>query len=485
MTRRTKIVATLGPASDAPERVRELIRAGVDVFRLNLSHGTVDEHLERLERVRAAADDVGRYVGVLADLPGPKIRAGEAPPDGIRLVPGEEVCLCPGDGPSSDGAIVVPYETLLDDLQPGSRVQLGDGAITLDVTEVGERMVTARIETGGMLRGRPGVHIPSERLRLRTPTERDLELADEMSRAGADFLAVSFVRRPEDIEVVRRHIGGRTRLVAKIETSAAITCLADIVGASDAGTVARGDVGIDCPIEDVPHMQKDIVRHCVEMGKPVITATQMLESMIKAPSPTRAEVSDIANSVFDGTDAMMLSGETAIGDHPVEVVRTMGSVAQRAETEAGYGQWARRMGRLHSDHEWFESQNTERVTAAITHAASRAETDLHVDAILCCSRSGLTARAMARFRPETKLLGLSPDPETLRTMALIWGVEPLQVDSFGSSEEMVHMAVDAAKAAGKISPGDLVLVLAGIPDMGEQIQRGVWGTDMLRIVSVD
>jgi pyruvate kinase len=467
MERRTKIVATLGPASDDPERIRELIRAGVDFVRLNLSHGTVDEHLERMRRVRRAADDVGRYVGVLADLPGPEIR------------------LRPGDGPSAEGTITVPYETLLDDLQPGSRVQLGDGAISLDVTSVDERVVTARIETGGMVRGRPGVHIPSERLRLRTPTSRDLELADEMSRAGADLLAVSFVRRPEDIETVRDHIGGRTRLVSKIETSAAIACLADIVGASDAVMVARGDLGIDCPIEDVPHLQKYIVRHCVEMGKPVITATQMLESMISAPSPTRAEVSDIANSVFDGTDAVMLSGETAIGDYPVEVVRTMSSVAHRAETEAEYGQWARRMGRLHSDHAWFESQNTERVTAAITHAASRAETDLHVDAILCCTRSGLTARAMARFRPETKLYGLSPDPVTLRTMALIWGVEPLEVDAFGSSEAMVHMAVGAAKAHGKVVAGDLVLVLAGIPDMGEPVERGVWGTDLLRIVAVD
>ncbi len=223
------------------------------------------------------------------------------------------------------------------------------------------------------------------------------------------------------------------------------------------------------------------------MGKPVITATQMLESMITSASPTRAEVSDIANSVFDGTDAIMLSGETAIGHDPVEVVRTMVSVAHRAEGEAGYGQWARRMGRLHSDPEWLHAQGTEPVTAATTHAASRASTDLDVDAILCCSRSGLTARAMARFRPETALFGLSPDPTTLRAMALIWGVEPVDVDAYGSTDEMVRRAVEACKRHGKISAGNRVLVLAGVPDghLGEPSERDVWGTDVMRIVRVD
>ncbi|NMD23482.1 MAG: pyruvate kinase, partial [Actinobacteria bacterium] len=329
---RTKIVATLGPASESPEVLDDLLLAGVDVVRLNLSHGTLQSHIERLQAVRAAAERTGQVVAVLADLPGPKVRSGQFADGGGVLVGGARLVLTPAEGPSTIERITVDYPTLLVDLQPGDRVVLGDGAISLRAEAVDEREVHCVVLTGGMVQGRPGVHLPSERLRLTTPTADDLVLGKAMAEAGADFLAVSFVRAAHDLRVVREAIlPYTTRLVAKIETMPAVVALEAIAAEADAVMVARGDLGIECPLEDVPHLQKRIIRHCVEVGVPVITATQMMESMITAPSPTRAEVSDIANAVFDGTDALMLSAETAVGSDPAGVVRTMSRIAGRAE----------------------------------------------------------------------------------------------------------------------------------------------------------
>ena len=352
------------------------------------------------------------------------------------------------------------------------------------VVEVTDEFATAQVETGGEATGRPGVHLASDRLRLPSPTVQDLVLAEAVAAAGVEFIAVSFVRSPGDIEQVREVVGDRAQLVAKMETSASVEHLHEIIAATDVVMVARGDLGIDCPIEDVPHLQKRIIRHCVEAGVPVITATQMLESMITAPSPTRAEVSDVANAVFDGTDAVMLSGETAIGHDPAAVVRTMASVAERAEAEASYRQWADRLGRVQrlSHHE--QMSNIDAITAALTHAASHAAHDAEVTAILCCTRSGRTARAMARFRPTAAMIGLSPTPRVVRSMALSWGVTPLEVDLYGTTDEMVWFAVETALQAGLIAPGDRVLVLAGAP--GPNRERSAHApTDVLRIVSVD
>ncbi|WP_420453656.1 pyruvate kinase [Ilumatobacter sp.] len=480
MTRRTKIVATIGPASDTIEMLRTLIGAGLDVVRLNLSHGDLEDHLDKLGRVRDAAEDAGRHVAVLADLPGPKIRSGHFPDGGVSLDGGTCVRLLPGDGPSDDSIIHVQYATLLEDLRPGSRVQLGDGAISMTVEEVTVDAAIARIETGGKVNGQPGVHLSSDMLRLETPTEEDLVLAEAVAAAGVEYIAVSFVRHAADVERVREVVGDRARLVAKIETRAALDDLDAIVSATDAVMVARGDLGIDCPIEDVPHLQKRIVRHCVELGKPVITATQMLESMVSAPSPTRAEVSDVANAVFDGTDAVMLSGETAIGRDPVGVVATMATIAERAESEASYRQWANRLGRAQRELS-VEATPGNRITMALSHAASQAAMDAEVAAILCCTRSGRTARAMARFRPEARMVGLSPDLKMVRTMALTWGVEPMKVETYESTDEMVWFAVEKALAEGVVVHGDTVLVLAGAPGR----DRTIVATDVLRMVRVD
>ncbi|MFZ9016958.1 MAG: pyruvate kinase [Ilumatobacteraceae bacterium] len=476
MNRRTKIVATIGPATDSPGALADLLVAGVDVVRLNLSHGSVEGHLERLSAVRAAAEVVGKPVAVLADLPGPKIRAGQFPDGGVELVGGGTVRLVASDGPSDASTVTVDYPTLFDDLTVGDPVIVGDGAITLRVVAAADGVLEAAVETGGRIQGRPGVHIPSDRLRMATPTDEDLVLAERMAAAGVEFVAVSFVQSGADIARVREVVGERADLVAKIETSTAVDGLTGILEMSDVVMVARGDLGIDCPLPDVPHLQKAIIRRCVEYGVPVITATQMLESMIAAPSPTRAEVSDVANAVFDGTDALMLSGETAIGHDPALVVRTMSAIAERAEREASYRQWASRLGRI--QRERWESID-DRITAALTHAASEAAEDVGASAILCCTRSGRTARAMARFRPDRALVALSPSERTVRSLALSWGVDPLVVGTSDSTDEMVWFAVETAVATGRVAHGDTVVVLAG-----SATRDAATAADVLRIVNV-
>lgn len=491
LLRRTKIVATLGPATRGRDQLREVIAAGVDVVRLNLSHGQLAEHLAMIREIRVVAGEIGRPIGILADLPGPKVRAGAFAAGSHHFVAGEWVCLRAGDGPSTTERVTLDYPDFAGDTEVGDRIVIGDGAITLRVRQVGPDSGSAShgdrdardgdvwtvVETGGATQGRPGVHLRGDRLRLPTPTAHDEILADAVAAAGVEFVAVSFVRDHTDLQSLRAVVAGRSRVVAKIETAAALEDLGLIIAHSDAVMVARGDLGIDCPAEDVPHLQKRIIRSCVEAGVPVITATQMLESMISSPSPTRAEVSDVANAVFDGTDALMLSGETAIGRDPAAVVRTMGVIAQRAEVEADYRQWAERLGRIQRERSDID---TDRITAALAHAAARAAADLDVAAIICCTRSGRAARAMARFRPQSRLLGLSHDPHTLGSLTLSWGVEPLEMPACESTDEMVWLAVETAVRTGRVKAGDTVVVLAGAPDRSDGA-----AADVMRVVQVD
>ncbi len=480
MTRRTKIVATVGPASDSVPMLRKMIDSGLDVVRLNLSHGELDEHLAKLATVREAAAEAGKPIAVLADLPGPKIRSGRFPEGGAQLVPGATIELRPGDEASDADVMYVQYETLLDDLRADARVVLGDGAISMTVLEVDAERAIARIDTGGLANGQPGVNLQSDMLRLSTPTEEDLVLAEAMAAAGVEYVAVSFVREAVDVQRVREVVGDRAHLVSKIETQASLDNLDSIIEASDAVMVARGDLGIDCPIETVPHLQKRIIRQCVAVGTPVITATQMLESMVYASSPTRAEVSDVANAVFDGTDAVMLSGETAVGRDPVGVVQTMSTIAERAESETGIRDWASHLSDLLRE-SGREFSPEIKITMALSHAASQAAIEAEVSAILCCTRSGLTARAISRFRPGAQMVGLSPDPKMVRSMALIWGVQPIQVETYDSTDEMVWFAVKTAVEMGVAKHGDTVLVLAGAPDGSTTTNA----TDVLRLVRVD
>jgi pyruvate kinase len=498
--RRTKIVATLGPASDAPEVLAALIDAGVDVVRLGLAHGSPDDHVARIEQVRALSERRGRKVGVLCDLPGPKVRAGTFPEGGAFLAEGEEVDLAAGDGDSTSTSerITVDEDDLTAIVNEGDTVVLGDGTVTLEVLAVDGDLVRAVVRSGGRLQGRPGVHLPSDRWMPAVPTDQDLELVDRVGPL-ADWVAVSFVRRASELERVRAAVealggqggpGGQgqhrqgPKLMAKIETRSAVDHLDELLAAADGVMVARGDLGIDCAIEEVPQLQKRIIRAAARQGVPVVTATQMLESMVTAPTPTRAEASDVANAVVDGSDALMLSAETAIGHNPVLAVRTMARIAERAEQSddgralGGAGAGADERARLQLGPPVRRPVTAATVTVAMAHAALRAASELELAAIVCCTRGGTTARAMAAVRPECRLIGASPSCETARQLALSWGVEPLVVGEYSSTDEMVWCVVEAAVRGDLVQAGQTIAVLAGAPD------SPTGATDVLRVVDV-
>ncbi|HEX2064880.1 MAG TPA: pyruvate kinase [Acidimicrobiales bacterium] len=471
------MVATLGPACDGAGVLEAMVDAGMDVARVALAHETVGRQVDRLRAARAAADRRGRALGVLADLPGPKVRTGAFPEGGVFLSEGQSVRLVEGDGESGDGYIAVGLADAVAGLRPDDEVTLGDGAVLLKVTRAEKGAASATVLRGGRVLGRPGVHLPAGRLDLKSPTEHDLELLRKCTREGVDIVAVSLVRSAADVRTVREAAGqDPPMVVAKIETRAAVENLEEIVAAADGLMVARGDLGNRLRLEDVPHVQKRVIRTCAESGVPVITATQMLESMIHAPMPTRAEVSDVANAVFDGTDAVMLSGETAIGADPAGVVRTMASIAERAEREADYPQWGGRLARLQRSNS--PSAAALRITDALCQACWQAASSVGAAAILCCTRSGATARAMARFRPIAPMVALSPRGRTARQLTLTWGVLPVAVDEYTSVDEIVWFAVERAWRLGVVAKGDVVAVLAGPPDDPEPT------TDVLRLVRV-
>jgi pyruvate kinase len=470
--RRTKIVATIGPASDPPEVLAAVLDAGADVVRLGLAHGEPKDAIERIELVREIANRRGRKVAVLVDLPGPKVRAGEFPDGGVFLAENHPVELVAGQAPSTIERIMVDESRLTACVTPGDTIVLGDGNVTLRVRTIEGDVVEARVHSGGRVQGRPGVHLPSDRWAPSVPTDNDLRLLDEVAPL-ADWVAVSFVRRAEEMIRVRETLGpDGPKVMAKIETRQAVENLDDLLVVTDGVMVARGDLGIDFPIEDVPHLQKQIISACAVRGLPVVTATQMLESMISAPTPTRAEATDIANAVVDGTDALMLSAETAIGHDPANAVATMARIAQRAER---------------SDHRIPESDRgmvdrrpagAAAVTVAMAHAAYRAAADLGLAAVVCCTRNGVTARAMAALRPPCRLIGASPSCVTARQMALSWGVEPLLVGEYETTDELVWCVVEAAAQRGLVHRGETIAVLAGAPDSPTR------GSDVLRVVAV-
>jgi len=479
--RRTKIVATIGPASEDPRTLEAMIEAGMDMARLGLAHGPVEQSIEKLQAIRAAADRAGRLVGIMADLPGPKIRAGSFPNEGCQLDDGAVVTLQQRAGPSDAMHITVAddYPGLLVGLEPGDLIGLGDGAVTIVVEGGNGDVVEARVRTGGLVRGRPGVNLPPERFNAPSPTADDLRLLAAMTEAGVDAAAISFVRTAADVQAVRDAVGpDGPMLIAKIETPSAVEDLDAIVQVSDAVMVARGDLGVRLALEDVPHVQKRIIRLGVSWGRPVITATQMLESMVQSPSPTRAEVSDVANAVLDGTSALMLSAESAVGRDPVNAVATMARIATRAEREFDYLGWGTSLGRQQTAMA-EDAPPRLRIDAAISAAAWRAATDADASAIICATRSGATARSISRFRPVIPLLAVTPSPRTARQLSVAWGVQVVLDDEERSStDDIVCIAVERAVAAGVCGPGDIVVVIAGSPREPDP------ATDVLRLVRV-
>ena len=473
--RRTKIIATIGPASDDPTVIRNMIDAGMDVARLGMAHDDLDTHLARYDRIREVAADVDRPIGIMVDLPGPKVRAGRFGDDGAVLSEGDEISFVPGDDHSTAGRIEVDYESLVADIEVGDQMMFGDGGIVVDVVGKDADQLFGRACNSGRLQGRPGIHIPSERLRISSPTDEDLANLDVFVEKGVDMVALSFVRSAHDVRRAGTEPHPRGPLiVAKIETRAAVENLEGIIEASGAIMVARGDLGIECPIEEVPHLQKDIIRTCIALGRPAITATQMLESMVEASRPTRAEVTDVANAVFDGTSVVMLSGETAIGHDPAGTVQTMARIARRADQQFDYEGWAPHLSELVAS----ESDDGDAsVTDTMTMAAWRVAAEIDADAILCISRSGFTVRAIARFRPRARILGFSDDERTVRQLTMSWGAVPIHEHTRGTNEAMVHNAVERARELKYVKGGDTVVVLAGSDDRSR-------ATDVLRLIRV-
>lgn len=470
----TKIVCTLGPATDDRETLRAMIRAGMTVARLNFSHGTPEEKRRTFTMVREVADEEGQYVAVMGDLQGPKIRVGKLPADGIQLTEGERVVLT--SGPIADPAseIPFPHADIIADIEEGDRLLLDDGTMELVAEAKEQNRLTCRVVVGGRLTSHKGVNLPGVKLHIPALTDKDLADALVALDLGVDYLALSFVRRSDDVEKLRsyleehaegpveRQVGENPHripgLVSKIEKPEALDDLEAIVRASDAVMVARGDLGVEIAPERVPLVQKRIIHLCNRLGRPVITATQMLQSMIDLPRPTRAEASDVANAILDGSDAVMLSGETSIGDYPVEAVRMMARIAENVEQSGDfpYNQL------LDMDFEQPDS-NAKVITSAISRATVVLSMTANAVAILSSTESGRTARIVARHRPKVPLLGITPFAATARRMQLMWGLHAIVVTPFHHTDEMIETMMQAAFQRNYVQVDDNVVVTAGIP----------------------
>jgi pyruvate kinase len=471
--RRTRIVVTIGPASQDPDTLIALAAAGMDVARVPFAHGTLEDAIERVRSIRHVLPDMA----ILADLPGPKVRTAPVAAEGIQLHPGHEMLLVAGtaDELSTPDRIVVTIDKESLNLTPGDVIAFGDGGVAVVVLETLDGGGKALVRNGGRLLGRPGVTLPAT-VPLSAPTPADLVATDALVHESVDFVAVSFVRRAEDILAIRKSLRGSTAMVIpKIEMPEAFENLNDLLEVSDAVMVARGDLGLRLPLEQVPYVQKMIIRNGVRFGRPVITATQMLESMTYAAVPTRAEVNDVANAVLDGTSAVMLSGETAIGAHPVATVETMARIISFTESYFDFARWGSELGiqQLSAD-----PGSPTRVTSALTGAAWRAAMEQNATAIIVCTRSGATARAISRFRPPMPIIAATPRIDTARQLSLSWGVETLVVAEATNLDDVIHTAINSARRADLIRAGDVIAVVAGPPDDTEPI------TDTLRILRV-
>src|SRR3954451_11629395 len=467
--RNAKIVATLGPASSSPEVIRGLFEAGADVFRLNFSHGTHEDHKKRYDIIRAIEREVGRPIGVLADLQGPKLRVGTFAEGRVTLATGASFDLDLSGGPGDQRRVSLPHPEIFQALSPGVQLLLDDGKVRLEVESCGPGQAQTRVVVGGPLSDRKGVSVVGAVLPLSalTPKDRtDLAYALEL---GADWIALSFVQRPEDVEEIQGIVAGRAGVVSKLEKPSAIEHLDAIVALSDAVMVARGDLGVEMPPEQVPPIQRRIVRACRRAGKPSIVATQMLESMIQAPTPARAEASDVASAIYHGADAVMLSAESAAGQYPVEAVAVMDRIITEAERDHAY--YRRMTDAAHPDPK-------PTIPDALCAGLRQATALLPVSVTITYTLSGSTSLRASRERPPTPILSLSTRIETARRLTLAWGVHSVQVREVGDVDEMTAYACETAVKEGFAQKGDVVVITAGTP-------FGVSGsTNMLKIMPV-
>jgi len=452
----TKIVATVGPACDEPKKLVELIEAGVDVFRVNAAHGNRQEHQQHVDRIREAGRTAGHVVAILVDLAGPKIRLGELPGGEMECPNGGEVRFVRGDVPREPGDLTATYGALLDELQLGDRIMLADGTVALTVEQLDENSATCRIVQGGLLRSRQGVNLPGVKLSVPTLGEKDRDNARWAAQAGVDFIGLSFVRSADEIRALQSLVeseGSEAQVIAKIEKPEALEDLDEIVEATDAVMVARGDLGVEIDIARVPVVQKQIIDACNRHRKPVIVATQMLDSMQHSRLPTRAEATDVANAILDGADACMLSGETAIGRYPRETVEMMHRIALATESVPRRGR-----GTAGPD---LTAEGVNQITEATTFAAGRLAEELGAETIVVASASGLTALSLSKNRHIVPTVGVSDSEATLRRMCLYWGVIPLPGAPTENSAALLEYVVERGRAAGHFAPGDRIVLVSG------------------------
>ena len=452
LKRRTKIVATIGPATESEEIISELIKAGVTTFRLNFSHGDHDDHAERIKIIRKVSNDLDLNIGILQDLQGPKIRLGRFKDGPIKVKKGDLFSLTSKEVDCNNKIANVTYEKLLEEISLGKRILLDDGRVEMIVENINkpDNLLECRVTVGGVLSNNKGVNFPDVQLSVKALTEKDKKDLQFGLNAGVDWIALSFVRNPSDINEIKdliNEFGYSTPVVAKIEKFEAIDQIDSVLPLCDGVMVARGDLGVEMPPEEVPLLQKDLIKKANSLGIPIITATQMLDSMASSPRPTRAEVSDVANAILDGTDAVMLSNETAVGDYPVEAVRTMATIARRIERD--YPQKA------------IESHLPSTIPNAISAAVSSIARQLDAAAIIPLTKSGATAHNVSKFRPPTPILATTSEKSVARRLQLAWGVTPILIESQERTSKIFSIAMQIAQEMGILKQGDLVVQTAG------------------------
>jgi pyruvate kinase len=460
--KRTKIVATLGPSSSDEATIRRMVQAGLNVARINFSHGEHAEHGMRIDLVRRIAQEEGVVVGILCDIQGPKIRIGKIESGGLNLAPGDKVVLTLDPTASGENNVIaLPHPEFVRDLSAGMQLLLDDGNLEFVVEEVAGQNLYCRVVIGGLLTSRKGVMAPKARLTLSAITDKDRADIEYAISKKTDYLAMSFVRSADDIREMRwliRHLGGEdTAIIAKIEKHEALENIESILAASEGIMVARGDLGIETPAEEVPYHQKRIIRLCNNASKPVITATQMLNSMVESPRPTRAEANDVYNAIVDGTDAVMLSNESAAGKYPVVAVETMANIAAIAEMHldtSNRGTW----GSIKS-----QENSSEATADSISEATYHISEALSPRAIITSTMTGYTARRVARERPRTPIICVTPNETTYSRMSLVWGVTPVLIPEFHTIDEMIQTVVTAVTNAELAKRGDVVIIIAGVP----------------------
>ncbi|OXS53229.1 pyruvate kinase [Cohnella sp. CIP 111063] len=455
--RKTKIVCTIGPSSESLENTKKLIAAGMNVARLNFSHGDYEEHGNRIKAIRQASQELNKTVAILLDTKGPEIRLGKLKEEPIELVQGEYITLTTEEILGDITRVPVTYKDLPSDVSVGSTILIDDGLIGLTVIDIQGTEIKCQIVNSGQIKSKKGVNVPGVAISMPGLTEKDISDIKFGIEVGVDFIAASFVRRASDVleirELLERHDARHIHIISKIENQQGVDNLDEILEVSDGLMVARGDLGVEIPAEEVPLVQKLMIEKCNRVGKPVITATQMLDSMQRNPRPTRAEASDVANAIFDGTDAIMLSGETAAGKYPVESVETMARIAESAESALHYREIFTKQA---------NAQQTS-VTEAISQAVANSALDLEAKAIVTSTESGYTARMVSKYKPKSPIIAVTPVEQVLRRLQLVWGVIPVKGVSASTTDEMFEIAVQGVLDSGIVRLGDTIVITAGVP----------------------